>query len=70
MANAWANAKAKASTAQDNAQIDNPPQKDLREHYAQLFERKRSRTQSIRMALVGKENTAKTGTAISIARRP
>lgn len=69
MANAWANAKKTATTAQKDAQMDKPPQKDLREHYAQLFERKRSRTQSIRMALVGKENTAKTGTAISIARQ-
>ncbi len=65
MANAWA----KAKTAQKDTQTDKPPMRDMKAHYAELFAKKRSRTQSIRMALVGKENTAKTGLAVSIARQ-
>jgi hypothetical protein len=38
------------------------------DHYRELFSRKRNTTSPIRMALVGKENTAKTGLAIDIAR--
>lgn len=38
------------------------------EHYRELFMRKRTTTAPIRMALTGKENTAKTGLAVSIAR--
>jgi hypothetical protein len=39
------------------------------EHYRDLFSKKRSTQNVIRMALVGKENTAKTGLAIDVARR-
>lgn len=54
-----------------NAQKAQPeePERDMKAHYANLFAQKRSRTQTIRMALVGKENTAKTGNAVDIARR-
>jgi len=38
------------------------------EHYRELFMRKRETTSPIRMSLTGKENTAKTGLAIDIAR--
>mgnify|MGYP006908241988 CR=1 FL=1 len=38
------------------------------DHYRELFSRKRTSNSPIRMALVGKENTAKTGLAIDIAR--
>tara|TARA_R110001632_G_scaffold65776_3_gene155621 strand:+ start:8305 stop:9243 length:939 start_codon:yes stop_codon:yes gene_type:complete len=38
------------------------------EHYRELFIRKRETACPIRMSLVGKENTAKTGLAIAIAR--
>ena len=65
MANSWAKAKKGAS----NAQADEPPNRDMRAHYAELFNKKRERTQAIRMAMVGKENTAKTGTAVSLARQ-
>ena len=37
------------------------------EHYRQLFDRKREAMAPIRMALVGKENTAKTGLALDLA---
>ena len=37
------------------------------EHYRQLFDRKRESMAPIRMALVGKENTAKTGLALELA---
>jgi hypothetical protein len=37
------------------------------EHYRQLFDRKRQAMAPIRMALVGKENTAKTGLALDLA---
>jgi hypothetical protein len=65
MANAWAKAKGA------NAKKEEPvaEKRDMRAHYADLFNRKRERTQAIRMALVGKENTAKTGTAIDLARQ-
>lgn len=54
-----------------SAQKDEPaePERDMRAHYASLLSRPRPRTSSIRMALVGKENTAKTGNAVDIARR-
>lgn len=65
MANAWSSAK----TAQKESKADKPPMRDMKAHYAELFAKKRSRTQSIRMALVGKENTAKTGLAVDIARQ-
>tara|TARA_R110001592_G_scaffold73185_5_gene223596 strand:+ start:2722 stop:3675 length:954 start_codon:yes stop_codon:yes gene_type:complete len=64
MANAWANAKTKKES-----QADKPPMRDMKAHYEGLFAQKRSRTQTVRMALVGKENTAKTGTAVSLARQ-
>lgn len=67
MANAWANAK-KGATKKDS-QADKPPMRDMKAHYEELFAQKRSRTQTVRMALVGKENTAKTGTAVSLARQ-
>lgn len=38
------------------------------EHFRELFSRKRTESLPIRMALTGKENTAKTGSAIAIAR--
>lgn len=38
------------------------------DHYRELFTRKRETSSPIRMSLTGKENTAKTGLAISIAR--
>ena len=65
MANAWANAKKKA----DKAEEPKVEKRDMRAHYAELFNRKRERTQVIRMAMVGKENTAKTGLAIDLARK-
>ena len=62
---AWAqNAKPKASTAKPAYTVD---------HYRDLFnknaERKLGAT-PVRMALVGKENTAKTGLALSLSRTP
>ena len=65
MANAWSKAKGA------NAKKDEPvvEKRDMKAHYANLFAQKRSRSQTVRMALVGKENTAKTGTAISLARQ-
>ena len=63
MANAWAKAKG----ANKSVPADEPPMRDMKAHYAELFNKKRERTQAIRMAMVGKENTAKTGTAISLA---
>jgi hypothetical protein len=38
------------------------------EHYREMFARKRTTNSPIRMSLTGKENTAKTGSAVSIAR--
>ena len=56
---AWAQATAKTETA---------PRKTFGvEHYRQLFDRKREAMAPIRMALVGKENTAKTGLALDLA---
>ena len=63
MANAWAKAKG----ANKSVPADEPPMRDMRAPYAELFSRQRERTQANRMAMVGKENTAKTGTAISLA---
>lgn len=55
----WATTSAKTETA---------PRKTFGvEHYRQLFERKREAMAPIRMALVGKENTAKTGLALDLA---
>lgn len=62
MANAWAKAKGA------NKEKEEPAEKrDMKAHYAELFNRKRERTQAIRMAMVGKENTAKTGSAVDLA---
>ena len=38
------------------------------DHYREMFARKRTTNSPIRMSLTGKENTAKTGSAVSIAR--
>jgi len=65
MANAWATAK----KGNKDSQADKTPTRDMKAHYEGLFAQKRSRTQTVRMALVGKENTAKTGTAVSLARQ-
>ena len=55
----WATTIAKTETA---------PRKTFGvEHYRQLFDRKREAMAPIRMALVGKENTAKTGLALDLA---
>lgn len=55
----WATTSAKTETA---------PRKTFGvEHYRQLFDRKREAMAPIRMALVGKENTAKTGLALDLA---
>jgi len=63
MANTWG---AKASATVD------PAEKYNAEYYRAQFDRQtqRARTTPIRMALVGKENTAKTGMALSLARTP
>jgi hypothetical protein len=54
--------------AQSTAKTDAPPRKTFGvEHYRQLYSQKREALAPIRMALVGKENTAKTGLATELA---
>lgn len=56
----WAKPKAGSATAE-------PTVKYGAEHYREMFNQKRDSMTPIRMALVGKENTAKTGLALDIA---
>ena len=54
--------------ATNSAKTETAPRKTFGvEHYRQLFDRKREAMAPIRMALVGKENTAKTGLALDLA---
>jgi len=62
----WAATKAKAGTKNTPAAEQTNYDAD---YYRALFAKKRTNDAPIRMALVGKENTTKTGLAISLARQ-